>query len=49
MAKAYGAFDPNEPGYPARNTIVIGADGKVEQVLTGVNAKTHPKALLDSL
>ena len=49
MAKAYGAYDEKEPGYPARNTYVIGADGKIEQALTGVNAKTHPKTLLDSL
>jgi hypothetical protein len=28
---------------------VIDPQGKIEQVLTGVNAKTHPKALLDAL
>ncbi len=49
VARAYGAYDEKEPGYPSRNTYVIGADGKIEQALTGVNAKTHPKALLDSL
>lgn len=49
VAKAYGAFDPNEADYPRRNTYVIGPDGKLEQVLEGVNAKTHPKSLLDSL
>lgn len=49
VAKAYGAFDPNEPDYPARNTYVIDPEGKIEQALTGVNAKTHPRALLDTL
>ncbi|MGE0707255.1 MAG: peroxiredoxin [Planctomycetota bacterium] len=49
IAKAYGAYDPAQPGYPRRNTYVIGGDGKLEQVLEAVNPKTHPRALLDSL
>jgi peroxiredoxin Q/BCP len=49
IAKAYGAFQEQRPDYPDRNTYVIGADGKLEQVLNGVNAKTHPKSLLDAL
>lgn len=49
IARAYGAFNEGAPDYPNRYTYVIGADGKLEQVLTEVNAKTHPRALLDSL
>lgn len=49
MARAYGAFDAAEEGYPRRNTYVIGADGTLEKVLDKVNAKTHPKELLDTL
>lgn len=49
IAKAYGAFNPQSPDHPTRNTYVIGADGKLEQVHEAVNAKTHPKSLLDSL
>jgi peroxiredoxin Q/BCP len=49
VARAYDAFEPDEPDYPRRNTYVIGADGTLEKVLPGVNPKTHPKELLDSL
>ena len=49
MAKAYGAHDPAEEGYPRRHTYVIGADGTLERVIDKVNAKTHPKELLDTL
>jgi peroxiredoxin len=49
VAKAYGAYSEASADYPARNTYVIGAEGKLEQVLAGVNAKTHPRDLLDSL
>ena len=49
MARAYGAFNESSPDYPSRNTYVVGPDGKVEQVLDGVNPKTSPKDILDSL
>ena len=49
VAKAYGAFSEGSPGYPSRNTYVIDAEGKLEQVLEGVNPKTSPKDILDSL
>ena len=49
IAKAYGAYQAEQPGYPARNTYVIGPEGTLEQVLDGVNPKTHPRSLLDSL
>lgn len=49
LAKALGAYDAAAPGYPRRNTYVIDAQGKLEQVLEGVNPKTHPRALLDTL
>jgi peroxiredoxin Q/BCP len=49
VAKAYGAFQDKEPGYPMRNTYVIDAHGKIEQALVKVPARTHPKALLDML
>lgn len=49
LAKALGAYDAGAPGYPRRNTYVIDGMGKVEQVLEGVNPKTHPRSLLDAL
>ena len=49
IAKAYGAFSAASPDYPQRNTYVISAEGTLEQVLEAVNAKTHPRSLLDSL
>tara|TARA_R110002072_G_scaffold28552_3_gene91555 strand:+ start:220 stop:657 length:438 start_codon:yes stop_codon:yes gene_type:complete len=49
IAKAYGAYSAERPDYPARNTYVIGPEGTLEQVLDGVNPKTHPRSLLDSL
>ena len=49
IARAYGAFNEGSPDYPNRNTYVIDADGKLEQVLLGVNAKTSPRNILDSL
>jgi peroxiredoxin len=49
VAKAYGAFNPQSPGYPSRNTYVISAEGALEQVLVGVNPKTSPRDILDSL
>jgi peroxiredoxin len=48
-AKAYGAFNEASPGYPSRNTYVIDAEGKLAQVLEGVNPKTSPRNILDSL
>ncbi len=44
-----GAYSAERPDYPARNTYVIGPEGTLEQVLDGVNPKTHPRSLLDSL
>ncbi len=49
MARAYGAFNESSPDYPNRNTYIVGADGKLEQVLDGVNPKTSPRNILDSL
>lgn len=49
IAKAYGAYNAESPGYPQRNTYVISPEGTLEQVLDGVNPKTHPRSLLDSL
>jgi peroxiredoxin Q/BCP len=49
IARAYGAFNEGSPDYPARNTYVIGVDRKLEHVLEGVNPKTSPRDILDSL
>ena len=49
IAKAYGTFDPKEPDYPARNTYVIGPDGKLEHVIVGVKPKFHAQELLAKL
>ena len=49
LARAFGAYSEQQPDYAQRNTYVIDADGKVERVFDGVNPKTHPKDLLDSL
>ncbi|MEZ6187378.1 MAG: peroxiredoxin [Planctomycetota bacterium] len=48
IAKAYGAYVDGQP-YPNRNTYVISGEGTIEGVHEGVNPKTHPRALLDSL
>jgi len=49
IAKAYGAHDPNQAGYPKRNTYVIGPDGKLEHVIEGVKPKFHAQELLAKL
>lgn len=49
IAKRYGAFQPEQPAWPRRNTYLIDAAGKVERVFEEVNPKTHPRALLDQL
>ncbi|HZV02421.1 MAG TPA: peroxiredoxin [Planctomycetota bacterium] len=49
VAKLYGAFDPGEPGYPRRNTYVIGPDGKIEQAIEKVQPKFHARQLLEKL
>ena len=49
VARAYGAWDPDRPDAPRRNTYVIGPEGTVEQVLEGVDPGAHPKALFDAL
>jgi thioredoxin-dependent peroxiredoxin len=49
IAKAYGAYSADRPDYPQRNTYVVSPEGTLEQVLDGVNPKTHPRSLLDSL
>jgi peroxiredoxin Q/BCP len=47
VGQAYGlAADAK---YAKRITFVIGPDGKVEQVIDPVDAKTHPDTLLKSL
>ena len=49
IAKAYGAFDPNDKDYPRRNTYVIGPEGKLVQVIEGVKPKFHAQELLSKL
>jgi peroxiredoxin len=46
---AYGACDGPEAKYAKRITVVVGPDGRVEQVHGKVDAKTHPQTLLESL
>jgi len=42
LAKAYGAFDAAEPGYPRRAAFVIGKDGKVTHAWEKVKAAEFP-------
>ena len=42
LAKAYGAFDPAEPGYPRRAAFVIGKDGKILHAWEKVKAAEFP-------
>lgn len=49
IARRYGAFQPEQPTFPRRNTYVIDAQGNLERVFEDVNPKTHPRALLDQL
>jgi len=47
VTKAFGV--PVSGGqYAARNTFLIGADGKIKQVWRNVNPQTHAKELLDA-
>ena len=46
---AYGATDSKTSGLPKRITYVIGPDGRILQAHLKVDAKSHPKAILDSL
>ena len=46
---AYGAAADAGAVYPKRITIVIGGDGRVEQVIEKVDVKTHPATLLASI
>lgn len=47
IAKAYGV--PNRAGFLARQTIVIGADGKVKKIHRTVDVKTHANQILADL
>ena len=49
IAKAYGAYDPQDEGYPRRHTFVIGADGRLEHVLLDVKPKFHAQQILGLL
>ena len=48
IAIAYGAAPDKSAGYAKRITVVVGADGRVEQVIEKVDVKTHAGTLLDS-
>jgi len=48
LSIAYGVADA-AAAYAKRVTLVIGADGKVAQVIDKVDVKTHPAALLASM
>lgn len=49
IGMAYGAADSPETRNAKRITYVIGPDGKILQAHPKVDAKSHPKAILDSL
>ena len=46
---AYGACDSPKAASAKRITYVIGPDGAILQVHSKVDAKSHPKAILESL
>ena len=45
---AYGAAADAAAGHARRITVVVGADGRVEQVIEKLDVKTHPTTLLAS-
>lgn len=49
VGRAYGLAADSKAPYAKRVTFVIGPDGKVEQVIDPVDARTHPETLLRSL
>lgn len=46
---AYGAAVDASAAYAKRRTVVIGPDGKVEQIIEKVDVKTHADTVLESL
>ena len=46
---AYGAAADASAAYPRRRTIVVGPDGKIEQIVDKVDVRAHPETLLESL
>ena len=49
LATALGLVKDPASKYAARSTVVIGPDGKIEQVIEKADAKTHPATLLATL
>lgn len=49
IGMAYGLAADAKAPYAKRVTFVIGADGRVEQVLDQVDPRSHPETLLKSL
>lgn len=49
LGLAYGACDDPKAQYPARISVLIGADGRVERTWSQVDAKTHPETVLAEL
>ena len=49
MAKAYGAFNSDQPDYPNRITYVIDAEGKIEHAFEKVDPRTESQTLLEKL
>ncbi|MCA9583784.1 MAG: peroxiredoxin [Myxococcales bacterium] len=47
LAKAYGV--PNQGGFLARQTIVIGKDGNVQKIYREVDVSVHDKQIVDDL
>jgi len=49
LAKAYGAFNPEKPGYPRRITYVIDGEGRIAHAFDEVTPKTHVAEVLAAL
>jgi peroxiredoxin Q/BCP len=46
LGAAYGALDPNEPGYPRRISYLIGPDRKIVKAYGKVKPAAHPAEVI---
>jgi len=49
LGLSFGACDSADARNAKRITVVIGPDGIVQQIINGIDCKTHPAELLASL
>jgi peroxiredoxin Q/BCP len=49
IGTAYGALDPDDPGYPRRISYLIGPDRRIVKAYAKVSPATHPDEVLADL